>query len=210
MEFPCGFVDFAAPPHASGYDAAKNSDKPYRMKIVDAESDHLLASMAELEQTRTHRVPGVRTVQVVLSSAGMVFDVEALRQKILLSYPDAAVFFLTTDGKPIGAAAPSQVDLLVDFTGPGERQGFLYAKKLRRRARVTVGRNAGWFRKKIYDRVYDEKTKMSELPREVLARERIVQKAVLELAGVAFVPAGDTAPDRGKITPMELPPFAKL
>jgi hypothetical protein len=27
---------------------------------------------------------------------------------------------------------------------------------------------------------------------------------------VAFVPAGDTPPDRGKITPMDLPPFSKL
>ena len=140
----------------------------------------------------------------------MVFDVEALRQKVLLSYPDAAVFFLTTLGKPIGSPPPAHVDLLVDFTGPRQRQGFLFAKKLRRTARVTVGRNAGLFRKKIYDRVYDEKANAVSLDREVLKRERQVQREVLALAGVAFVPAGDTPPDRGKITPMDLPPFSKL
>jgi hypothetical protein len=178
--------------------------------ISDPESNLFLSRMAEQEKTKGNRVPGVRTVLIVLSSAGMVFDVEALRQKVLLSYPDAAVFFLTTLGKPIGAAPPAHVDLLIDFTGPRQRQGLLLAKKLRRSARVTVGRNAGLFRKKIYDRVFDEKARASELPREVLTRERQVQKEVLALAGVAFVPAGDTPPDRGKLTPMELPPYGKL
>lgn len=177
---------------------------------ADQESNHFLARMGEQERCRGNRVPGVRTVQVVLSSAGMVFDVESLRQKILLSYSDAAVFFLTTRGKPIGASPPPHVDLLIDLTGPRQRQGFLYSKKLRRSARVAVGRNAGWFRKKIYDRVFDEKAQASGLPSEVLQRERHVQKAVLALAGIAFVQAGDTPLDRGKITPMELPPFLKL
>lgn len=166
--------------------------------------------MAEQEKTKGNRVPGVRTVLVVLSSAGLVFDVEALRQKVLLSYPDAAVFFLTTLGKPIGLPAPGHLDLLIDFTGPRQRQGLFFAKKLRRAARVTVGRNAGLFRKKIYDRIYDEKAKAATLSPEVLDRERQVQKEVLALAGVAFVPAGDALPDRGKLTPMDLPPYAKL
>jgi hypothetical protein len=178
--------------------------------FADAETGHYLASMAEQEKARSHRIPGVRTVLVILSAAGMVFDVESLRQKILISYPDAAVFFLTTCGKSIGALPPAQVDLLIDFTGPGQRQGLFYAKKLRKLARVTAGRNAGLFRKKIYDRVFDEKSRVKELPAEVMARERIIQRAVLEMAGVAFVPAGDTPQDRGKITPMELPPFLKL
>lgn len=177
---------------------------------VDPQTGFYLQRMAEQERTRANRVPGVRTVLLVLSAAGMVYDVESLRQKILLAYPDSAVFFVTTMGKPIGAAHPPQVDLLIDFTGPRQRQGLFYAKRLRRVARVAVGRNAGFFRKKGYDRVYDEKAKDAHVPAESLARERWVQKRVLELAGVAFVPAGDTPPDRGKITPMELPPFAKL
>jgi hypothetical protein len=181
-------------------------------KMMDPESDVLLARMAEQEKSKTNRIPGVRTVLVVLSSAGMVFDVESLRQKVLLAYPDAAVFFLTTLGKPIGARPPTRVDLLVDFTGPRQRQGLFYAKKLRRMARVAVGRNAGLLglRKKIYDRLYDEKAKALDLPGEILMRERHVQKEVLALAGVAFVPAGDTPPDRGKITPMEQAPYLKL
>ena len=177
---------------------------------TDPESTLFLSHMAEQEKTKNNRIPGVRTVLIVLSSAGMVFDVEALRQKVLLSYPDAAVFFLTTLGKPIGSPPPAHVDLLVDFTGPRQRQGFLFAKKLRRMARVTVGRNAGLFRMKVYDRVFDEKAKAAELNSEVLVRERQVQKEVLALAGVAFVPAGDAAPDRGKLTPMESPPYSKL
>lgn len=177
---------------------------------TDPESTLFLARMAEQEKTKGNRIPGARTVLIVLSSAGMVFDVESLRQKVLLSYPDAAVFFLTTQGKPIGSLPPAHVDLLIDFTGPGQRQGLLFSRKLRRMARVTVGRNAGLFRKKIYDRVFDEKAKVRELDRETLSRERQVQKEVLALAGVAFVPAGDTPPDRGKITPMDLPPFLKL
>ena len=44
---------------------------------------------------------------------------------------------------------------------------------------------------------------------DLLDRERVVQKHVLELAGIAFVQAGDTPPDRGKITPLELPPLAR-
>ena len=131
---------------------------------TDQESIYFLSRMAEQERTRVNRVPGVRTVLVVLSAAGMVFDVESLRQKILLSYSDATVFFLTTRGKPIGASPPPHVDMLIDLTGPRQRQGFLYSKKLRRSSRVAVGRNAGWFRKKIYDRVFDEKAKASELP----------------------------------------------
>jgi hypothetical protein len=140
----------------------------------------------------------------------MVYDIESLRQKSLLSYPDAAVFFVTTDGKGIGAASPVQVDLLIDLTGPGQRQGLFFARKLRRMARIAVGRNAGMFRKRIYDRIFNERSPSVRLPVERLQKERLVQKAVLELAGVAFMPTGDTPPDRGKITPMDLPPFAML
>jgi hypothetical protein len=177
---------------------------------LDLESQSLLKLMAEQERVRANKVPGVRTVLVVISAKGMVYDVESLRQKILLSYADAAVFFMTTLGKPVGAAAPQHVDLLVDFTGPGQRQGLFYAKKLRRMARVAVGRNAGLFRKRIYDRVYDEKEKSGSLPAEILQRERVVQREVLSLAGVAFVQAGDTPPDRGKSIALELPPMARL
>jgi hypothetical protein len=165
--------------------------------------------MAEYEKVRANKVNGVKNVLIVISSRGMVFDIESLRQKVLLSYPEAAVFFRTTLGKPIGAIAPEKIDLLIDFTGPGQRQGLFYARKLRRTARVAVGRNAGLFRKKLYDRVYDEKAQLASLPVDLLKRERLVQRYVLEMAGVAFVPMGDVPPDRGKITPLELPPLAR-
>jgi hypothetical protein len=66
------------------------------------------------------------------------------------------------------------------------------------------------FRKRIYDRVYDEKNAPAQLPREVLERERLVQKRVLGLAGVALVPTGETHPDRGKTIALGLPPMQKL
>lgn len=176
---------------------------------IDPESEAFLAQMAEPERIRANKVPGVRTVLVVLSSGGMVYDVESLRQRIFLSYPDSTVFFQTTQGSPLGAHSPQHVDLLIDFTGPGQRQKLLYAKKLRKMARMAVGRNAGLLRKRIYDRIFDEKTQMGSLPEEIFARERYVQKEVLNLAGVAFLPTGDTPQDRGKTVPLELPPLSR-
>jgi hypothetical protein len=120
------------------------------------------------------------------------------------------VFFLTTLGKPIGSPPPRQVDLLIDFTGPGQRQGWFFARKLRRMARAAVGRNAGLFRKRIYDKIYDEKAPSATLSTDVLERERQVQKRILNLSGVAFVQYGDTPPDRGKSIALELPPMQRL
>ena len=176
----------------------------------DPQSDYFLQLMAERQSVRSSVVPGVRIVLVVLSAAGMVFDVESLRQKILLAYPEASVFFQTVLGKTLGPQTREQVDLLIDFTGPTDRQAIFRARKLRSLARVSVGRNAGFFRKKIYTRVYDDKALAGLLPKEKLERERKVQREVLRLAGIAFVQAGDTPPDRGKITPLELPPLMKL
>jgi hypothetical protein len=183
---------------------------PAYKRDLDSESTHFLSTLMSEEQVKAHRIPGVRTVLIVLSAAGMVYDIESLRQKILLSYPDSTVFFLTTLGKPIGSPPPRQVDLLIDFTGPRQRQGWFFARKLRRMARAAVGRNAGLFRKRIYDKIYDEKAPNSSLPSDVLERERQVQKRILNLSGVAFVQYGDTPPDRGKSIALELPPMQRL
>jgi hypothetical protein len=176
---------------------------------MDRESEVCLTQIVEQDQVLAHRVSGVKFVLVVLSARGMVFDLEAIRQKVVLSYPDVAVFFQTTMGKPIGPTAPQQVDLLIDFTGPGQRQGWFYARKLRRMARVAVGRNAGLFRKKIYDRIFDENQDPS-VPQEMLKKERFVQKKVLNLAGVSFVQTSETPPDRGKSIALELPAMRRL
>lgn len=177
---------------------------------LDSESLSSLSQLATQDQIRAYRVPGVRTVLVVLSAAGIVYDIESMRQKILLAYPQAVVFFVNTVGKAVGAAAPHQVDLLIDFTGPGQRQGILMAKKFRRMARIAVGRNAGLFRKRIYDRVFDEKAQSSSLPADVLRRERVVQKQVLALGGVPMVSVGEALPDRSKSIALELPPMAGM
>ncbi len=177
---------------------------------LDRESEHSLIQMAEQEQAVLNRIEGVKFVLVVLSAAGMVYDKEAIRQKILSSYPDSVVFFSNTMGKSIGSLSLKRVDLLIDFTGAGQRQGWFYAKKLRKLARVAVGRNAGFFRKKIYDRIFDEKAAGAQVPLEILARERFVQKKVLNLAGVAFVQAGLALPDLGKSIALELPGMQRL
>lgn len=179
-------------------------------EILDAESEALISILAEQERVRQNRVAGVRTVLVVLSAKGVVLDVEALRQKILMAYPDAAVFFRTTAGSPVGVSAPDRVDLLIDLTGPGQRQNPFYARKLRRLSRITVGRNAGLFRKRIYDRVFDEKARAAELPADLLHRERVIQRAVLELAGISSAPMGDALTDRSKSIALELPSMQRL
>lgn len=176
---------------------------------IDPVSEQCLKQMMEQENVLARRLPDVKFILLVLSARGMVFDLEALRQKILLSYPDAAVFFQNTMGKPIGLEPPRKVDLLIDFTGPGQRQSWLHARVLRRMARVVVGRNAGLFRKRIYDRVFDEVLNNSEIPQEMLQRERFVQKKVLNLAGIAVFQTGETPPDQGKTIALELPGMSR-
>ena len=177
------------------------------------ESQAFLSTLAvEQQRVKSNRVAGVKIALLVLSSRAMAFDTHSLRHEILLTYPDATVFFRTTQGKPIGPESPRHVDLVIDFTGPRQRQGWLYAKRLRSMARFAVGRNAGLFRKKIYDRVYDEKSSKiaSRLPADLFERERHVQREVLGLAGVAFIQQGSPGPDRGKTIALELPPLNRL
>ncbi len=176
---------------------------------MDQVSEQCLKQMVEQEKVLAKRLPEVKFILLVLSARGMVFDLEALRQKILLSYPDAAVFFQNTMGKPIGLEPPRKIDLLIDFTGPGQRQSWLHARKLRRMARVAVGRNAGLFRKRIYDRVFDEIFNHAEVPQEMLQRERFVQKKILNLAGIAVFQTGEIPPDRGKTIALELPGMSR-
>lgn len=140
--------------------------------LPDPDTDAFLKRMAEQKRVRANRVEAVRTVLVVLSARAMVFDVNSLRQKILLTYPDVAVFFTTPLATPIGAAVPGTVDLLIDFTGPGQRDRFFSGRRLRKIARVAVGRNAGLFRKRIYDRVFDEKARESPCPRTCWSSSR--------------------------------------
>lgn len=179
---------------------------------IDLETQTLLNQIHEQERVKKNRLAGVRTVLVVLSSQGMVYDVHALRHAVRMAYSDSAVFFRTTWGVSVGAASPAHVDLLIDLTGPGQRAPFFYARKLRRAAKTAVGRNAGWFgvRKRIYDRIYDEKANKPSLPTEVMGRERVVQKLVLELAGVPLAWTGETHADRGKTIALSLPPMQKL
>lgn len=177
---------------------------------TDPETSALLKLLEDQEAIRKNKLPSVRTVLAVFSSKGMVFDPDALKQKIVMTYPDATVFFLTTTGQAIGPKAPGKVDLLIDFTSPGSRQGWFYARKLKRMAKFTVGRNAGLFRKSIYNRIVDEKKMGSDLPADLLDRERLVQRKVLELVGITIAQKGDAGPDLGQSIALDLPPMARL
>lgn len=174
---------------------------------LDRESVAGLSQMAGFEQVDCYRVSDAKTVLIVLSSKGMAFDYESLRQKIHSTYPGSSVFFQTSMAMPVGKVCPKKVDLVIDFIGPGELAHWGIARRLRRMGRVVVGRNSGWFgiRRRIYNRIYDELHPEPLLPREMLERERFVQKKVLNLAGVAVVQASDTPADRGKVIARELP-----
>jgi hypothetical protein len=159
------------------------------------------------DKTKSCVVKDVRTILVVMSSFAVAFDRDAMVQKLLLVYPDSAVFFKTTSGKAIGSACPEKVDLLVDLTGPGQRQGWFYSKKLRRMARFAVGRNAGLFRKKIYNKVFNEKQNGLPLPRELVLKEHFVQNKVFELVGVSMASSANVTLDRSKSVALSLPPL---
>jgi hypothetical protein len=174
------------------------------------DSEFYLSLLAEQDRLRSNRFAGVRTVLVVLSSAAMAYDIDGLRSRVHGAYPEAAVFFMTTRGKPLGTLVKGHVDLLIDFTGPRQKQGLFFPRKLRRMARFAVGRNAGFFRKGIYDRVFDEKSPENARLQSMttMEREREVQRQVLAIAGVASTPHSESAPDRSKSIALELPPLA--
>ena len=149
--------------------------------------------------------PSVKSVLVVLSSRAMLFDQSGLRNLISYAYPGAAVFFISTSGDPVGVEGPRKVDLLVDFTEPGARQSFLFAFKMRGLASHTVGRKGSYFRKR-YDRIFDEKADAG-LPRDYLERERVIQRKLLELAGISVVKQGGVTLDSSKDIASQLPPL---
>jgi len=174
---------------------------------VDHDTEQALSQLGQLSRVVKNRFENIQTVLFVLSSKAMTFDCESLRQKTLFSYPDAAVFFKSTNGMPVGVDAPGKVDLVIDFTGPGERQWFTYARHLKKGARFCVGRNAGIFRKRIYDRIFDEKTTNIPLPVQRFDREAIIQKEVLLLAGISTMPISTATPNREKKIALDLPPM---
>lgn len=173
----------------------------------DLETQGNLSFMVEEDKIRVNRMAGIRTVLVVLSAKGMVFDTESLKQKIWSSYPDASVYFWTTRGSALGAEAPPLVDLVIDFTGPKQKQSIFFAKKIRRKARIVVGRDVGFFRKKIYDLVFDERSDSPQATQEPLRREQEIQKQVLALVGIPFVRSSSTPPDLSRTIALELPPM---
>lgn len=176
----------------------------------EEKSDVYLSPLAERERLASQVFPDVKTILVVLSSRAVTNDWAALKQKIHFVYPQAEVYFRTTSGQPFKSPpAPSKVDLLIDFTGPGMRQGWFYALSLRGSAKYAVGRNAGLFRKGRYDRIFDEKDPKTPVSKDVLERERVAQKRVLELAGIPSISIADAVEDRGKEIALELPPLMK-
>ncbi len=154
-----------------------------------------------------HPFEGVKLVLVVLSSRAMAFDQAALRNLIHHAYPGSAVFFVSVSGDPVGVKAPSQVDLVIDFTEPKARQSIWFAPRMRAQGRFVVGRVKGFFfRKSRYDRTYDQSTD-ALVPSDYLESERWAQKKVLELSGVPVSRQGGVTLDLGKDIASSLPPL---
>lgn len=176
---------------------------------VDPQSESFLAQLEAQNRIKANRLEDVRSVLVVFSSKAVVFDKEALKQKIIWAYPEAKIYFMNPVGKPIGEKPPSRVDLVLDFTSPRQHGAWFLSKRMSRIGRVTVGRNAGLFRKGDYDRIVDEKAKGAKLPKDLLDRERYVQKEVLSLAGIPLAQMGEPPPDFGQSIALKLPRLAK-
>ncbi len=167
--------------------------------VSDNETNSALQGMMEDEAIRENRIENVRTLLVILSGRSIVYDDASLRQKISLTYPDAEIYFMTTEAFSMGKKLPSnaKIDLLIDFTGPGHRHKWFWARALRGRSRVCVGRTAGFFREFIYDRVFKEEG-LKGLPTTVIDKERFVQREVLALAGVPLSQNGNLGLDLQK------------
>jgi hypothetical protein len=149
----------------------------------------------------------IKSVLVVLSSRSMAFDLSGLRNFISHSYPGSAVFFITTSGDSLGVTGPRQVDLVIDFTRPGSRQPLFFASRMKRHSRFSVGRGKkGGFGRGTYHRLFDEMADAS-LPTDYLDRERVIQRKVLELAGVEIVRQGGVTEDLSKDIALKLPPM---
>lgn len=150
----------------------------------------------------------IKNILLVLSSRSIGYDQAALRNFVGQAYPGSAVFFISVSGDPVGATAPDRVDLTIDFSPPGARQGFWFAWNIRRRSRFAVGRSVGlWVRNKQYDRCYNERQDQinGTLPKDFIEAEVWVQKKVLFLAGVAVNRQGGVVPDRSKTIANDLP-----
>lgn len=177
---------------------------------TQTDSQYYLDLLAQQERLKSNRFAGVRTVLVVLSSAGMAYDADGFRSRVQGAYPESAVFFVSTRGDALGAVSQGQVDLLIDLTGPGQKQGLLFARRMRGKARFAVGRDVGFFRKRTYDRIVeDSSVRQSHPGLGPLALEHEVQRRVLALAGVAATPHSESGRDRGKLIALELPPLAR-
>jgi len=173
--------------------------------VDDVETLHHLQTLGIEERIRNNRIENVKTILVILSSRAVAFDIDSLKQKIRMTYPGAKVYFESTQAYPVGERAPKKLDLVIDFTGPLQRHKWFYARQLRSRARVLVGRNAWFLREHLYDRIYKEQA--HDLPADLLEREKFVQKEVLELAGVPVSTQGILGPDLGKKIALTLPPL---
>jgi len=179
------------------------------MKHTDLDSELSLERLSYETQILKKRMTGIKTVLVVLSARALAFDRDSLRAKIINAYPGSKVYFVSTLAIPIGETAPEFIDLVIDFTGPGQRHKWFFARKLRARAKHLIGRNAGFFRAYSYDQVFDESNEPG-VPTDPVHRERFVQTAMLERIGVPVTQRGTLLQDVSHDIALELPRFKKV
>ncbi len=178
-------------------------------KLLDPISEKANVVLSVGKDLEQFRYDNVKTILVVLSSHGLVLDLEALRQAILFAYCDSVIFFQSTSGAAMGAKAPKQIDLVIDFVGRKQKQKHFFVRKLKKKARFIVGRNNGLYRKYFYSRIYSEKACDINKSESILDYELYVQKCVLALAGVALVPNAPALEPPTLISDSELYPWQK-
>ncbi len=179
------------------------------MQHMDHDSELSLQRLSYEANILKNRMSNVKTVLVVLSARALAFDRESLRSKIVNAYPGAKIFFVSTQAKAMGEEAPEQIDLVIDFTGPGQRHKWFFARSLRSRAKYLIGRNAGFFRAFSYDQIFDE-SKEDNVPKDPVHRERFVQTAILERVGVPVAQRGALLEDISHDIALELPRLKKV
>ncbi len=172
---------------------------------TDSVSLFHLAQIAESQQVSHSCFEKVIFILVILSAKGMPYSIEFLMKIILCSYPNSVIFFQTTSGQMIKAKTPEKIDLVVDFTGPRQRQKKILPRQWKNMTRFIVGRNWGSFRKHYYDRVLNEASNHFYLPEKMLQYEKWVQRKVLGLAGIGWAQTSEIPKDQGKTIARTLP-----
>lgn len=168
----------------------------------DSNTQRALRALLKRRELEKERFTGVKSILVVLSGRSMAFDFDSMRLYISLAYPGSDISFASTSGKAMFGEKIGSVDLLLDLSGPGTMQSFLFPLGMKRKSKHQVGRAFGLLRARLYERLVSESD--PAIPKDLMEREFFQQKKVFELAGVSFLPKSASARDASHTIAQEL------